>query len=205
MRLIAALLFCLPAMAMAQNEIIISLPEHHLYVVDNDEVVADYPVGVGKASTPTPAGEYRITEIVAKPAWHVPASIMKERHAPKSSVVPPGPKNPLGVYFMRLNGSSLGIHGTTQPKLLPAAVSHGCVRMRNEDVTEVVSMVKRGTQVHIIDDVYDESNLPKAKVAQHKAAQPRKAASESAVEVLRAQGDVIEVPAASLSHLRDTQ
>lgn len=196
MRWLLAFLGLLPLGAWAQPEVLISLSEHHLYVLEDGGVVADYPIGNGKPSTPTPPGLYRITDIRAHPAWTVPASIMKERHAPKQRVVPPGPHNPLGVYFLRLNDSALGIHGTTQPKRLPGAVSHGCVRMRNADVTELVTLVKRGTKVTIQQKGFQTGDVPAG-------ARAHRPASDGEVEL--AVKPVIEVPAEDRSSFRDTQ
>lgn len=142
---------------MAAPEVVISLADKHLYVIEDGEELASYPVGVGKPTTPTPAGEFTITSIVKNPPWTVPASILKGKNPPKQKVVPPGPKNPLGVYFLRLNNSSYGIHGTIAPKRLPGAVSHGCVRMKNEDVTELAATVKKGTKVRIIKGPYEDA------------------------------------------------
>lgn len=144
------------ATAFAQPSIVVSLQDQHLYVVENDELVADYPVVVGKPETPTPTGTFTITSITKKPTWTVPDSIMKGKTPPKARIIPPGPDNPLGAYFLRLNNSSYGIHGTTAPKLVPGSVSAGCIRMKNKDVSVLAEMVERGTRVTIIEGPYQE-------------------------------------------------
>jgi lipoprotein-anchoring transpeptidase ErfK/SrfK len=86
-----------------------------------------YPVAVGKTSTPTPPGHWKI--------------VFK-------SVNPGGP---FGARWMRLSvpWGSYGIHGTNNPKSIGKAVSHGCIRLYNEDVVVVYRQVPVGTPVNI--------------------------------------------------------
>jgi hypothetical protein len=86
-----------------------------------------YPVAIGKPSTPTPPGHWKI--------------VFK-------SVDPGGP---FGVRWMRLSvpWGSYGIHGTNNPKSIGKAVSHGCIRLYNQDVIVVYSKVPVGTPVNI--------------------------------------------------------
>jgi lipoprotein-anchoring transpeptidase ErfK/SrfK len=58
-----------------------------------------------------------------------------------------GPDNPLGARAMYLGNSLYRIHGTNQPWTIGSAVSSGCIRMRNEDVTDLYERVKVGTRV----------------------------------------------------------
>ena len=65
---------------------------------------------------------------------------------------PPGPTNPLGerwIGFAHGEGWTIGIHGTPNPELLGQAVSHGCIRMRNEDVVRIYERVQLGTAVTV--------------------------------------------------------
>lgn len=159
------LLLCGQA-AMAANRVVVSLQEQRLYVIDAaQDIVAEYPVGIGKPASPTPQGTFKVTTITHKPTWTVPASIMAGPTPPRAKTIPPGPENPLGAYFIRLNDSSYGIHGTTAPKLVPGEVSAGCIRMRNKDVAVVAELVERGTVVEIIPGAYrTEPTLPAAEV-----------------------------------------
>ena len=62
------------------------------------------------------------------------------------------PTNPLGerwIGFAHGEGWTIGIHGTPNPELLGQAVSHGCVRMRNEDVVRIYERVQLGTAVTV--------------------------------------------------------
>lgn len=89
--------------------------------------IKTYPVAVGAFQTPTPAGE-----------WHI---IQKTLN----------PGGAFGSRWMRINVNwgGYGIHGTDEPESIGMAVSHGCVRMLNEDVNELYDIVPLGTLVKI--------------------------------------------------------
>jgi peptidoglycan hydrolase-like protein with peptidoglycan-binding domain len=91
-----------------------------------------YPVAVGKKSTPSPLGDWVITQKTVNPG------------------------GPFGVRWMRLSvpWGGYGIHGTNNPKSIGKYASHGCIRMYNEDVIELYDMVKIGTPVSIINKSY---------------------------------------------------
>ena len=95
------------------------------FVLNNSITV--YPVAIGKPSTPTPPGHWKV--------------VFK-------SVDPGGP---FGVRWMRLSvpWGSFGIHGTNNPNSIGKAVSHGCIRLYNEDVIVVYSKTPVGTPVNI--------------------------------------------------------
>ena len=65
-------------------------------------------------------------------------------------MMPGGPKNPLGARAMYLGSTLYRIHGTAEPWTIGHAVSSGCIRMRNEDVTDLYQRVKVGTRVIVL-------------------------------------------------------
>ena len=103
----------------------ISVDNRQLKLYDASMLLRTYPIEVGKIFTPTPTGNYII--------------VNKE--------VNPG--GPFGVLWMGLSKPHYGIHGTNDPSSIGKAVSHGCVRMYNEDVTVLSSMVSIGPNVYI--------------------------------------------------------
>ncbi|HEX6165522.1 MAG TPA: L,D-transpeptidase [Acidimicrobiales bacterium] len=117
----------------------IELAEHRLTVSKGDEVLIDEPIGVGTASTPTPGGKYYLKELLQ----------------------PPDPNGTYGPYAYGLSGFSnvleefnggpgvIGIHGTNQPEAIGTDVSHGCIRVSNEAITEMAGILPLGTPVHI--------------------------------------------------------
>lgn len=97
-----------------------------LKLFKNGVLIKQYPVAVGKPSTPTPLGNWHITK---KGLWG----------------------EQFGGHFMQISvpGGIYGIHGTDKPWSIGQAVSHGCVRMYNQDAKEVYDMVPIGTPVNI--------------------------------------------------------
>ncbi|GGY10906.1 hypothetical protein GCM10011289_12150 [Paludibacterium paludis] len=138
----------------AGRHVVINLPQTRLFLFDKGQLVRTFPVAVGKMLTRTPTGSFEVTGIYRDPAWHVPRSIQEEMRArgkPVQTVVPPGADNPLGRMFIRFGepGLGLGIHGTNAPGSVPGFRSHGCVRMKNEDVLALGGIVSPGTEVTV--------------------------------------------------------
>ena len=120
--------------------IVVNVPGRTLSLVEGERLVARYPVAVGKPSTPTPRGTFRILQMAKDPTW-----------APKGGpVVPPGPNNPLGTRWMRISEDGYGIHATNDPGSIGQARSKGCIRMLREDAEALFAQVQRGTRVDIV-------------------------------------------------------
>lgn len=109
-----------------------------------------FPIGVGKAGWELATASTRVVGKRHRPAWHVPASIRRERpHLP--AVVPPGPDNPLGEFSLDLALSGIRIHGTNRPYGVGRRVSHGCIRLYPGDIAVLYPLVPVGTPVTVID------------------------------------------------------
>jgi hypothetical protein len=95
------------------------------------------PIGVGKASTITPPGHFYVMEklITLDDPEYGPYALGTSAYAPTLNEWP--------------GGGVVGIHGTDQPELIPGRPSHGCVRMRNADITELWSLISVGTPIEI--------------------------------------------------------
>ena len=140
--------------------IILNLAELRLYYyMDGDDLyenskVLTYPVGIGRLDWKTPLGETFIKSKVIKPSWYPPKSIIKE-HEERGEELPrevkAGPGNPLGDYALKLDveGGYL-LHGTNKKYGIGMMVSHGCVRLRNEDIETIFYKAKIGTKVKIV-------------------------------------------------------
>jgi len=130
--------------------IIINSAELRLYYFMKagvDHVVKTFPVGIGDTDWPTPLGEFKVGEKRKDPAWYVPPSL-REKY--RVDVIPPGPENPLGKYWIRLGNSSYGMHGTDIPWSVGRLVTHGCIRLYPEDIKHLFREVQPGTPVKII-------------------------------------------------------
>lgn len=134
--------------------IIVNIPEQTLYYFDNAKFNKEYKVSVGQPGRwQTPLGTYKIVYKDKAPTWKVPVSIQKEMAAKGQVVkteVPPGPKNPLGNWWMGLNNHDLGIHSTNAPASIGYSITHGCVRMNPNSAAELFPKVKVGTPVKIV-------------------------------------------------------
>ena len=118
--------------------IIISIPDRKLALLVDGRVLKVYDVAVGKTSTPTPQGKYVVINRVPNPTWYGP-----------QGPVPPGKSNPIGTRWMGLSVAGYGIHGTNAPSSIGHAASHGCIRMRQQDLEELFDLVEIGTPVEI--------------------------------------------------------
>jgi lipoprotein-anchoring transpeptidase ErfK/SrfK len=127
----------------------LNLTERRVYLVEDPGNPGEsFPVAIGRKPWETPVGTFRINEMVENPDWLVVD--FKNPNKKVTRRVPPGPNNPLGlrwISFASAHGWEVGFHGTSKTHLLGQAVSHGCVRMKNDDVVKVYSKVKLGTTV----------------------------------------------------------
>jgi hypothetical protein len=95
-------------------------------------------VGVGTPSTPTPSGRFWIRE-----KFRVAGTTIYGTHAIGTSAYAPTLSDWPG-------GGVVGLHGTNQPGLIPGRPSHGCVRLRNEDIARLYRLAPRGTPIRIL-------------------------------------------------------
>jgi lipoprotein-anchoring transpeptidase ErfK/SrfK len=130
--------------------IVIKTNERRLYYVTGDGEAIRYPVGVGKAGMAW-AGKATIDGKYLRPPWQAPESIRKD-YAKLPPVVPGGsPANPMGAAAMTLSGGGqYAIHGTNNPGSVGGFVSHGCIRMYNQDIMDLYARVSVGTEVVVL-------------------------------------------------------
>ena len=126
--------------------IVVSLEDHKLALVEDGKVKKIYTVAVGKPSTPSPVGTFKIARRVMNPTY-----------SHEGRVVPPGPNNPVGTRWMGLSIPGYGIHGTNVPSSIGKAASHGCIRMARKDLEELYPMVEVGDTVELIGERNEET------------------------------------------------
>ena len=132
--------------------VVINVPQRMLFFVDEERLEAS-PVAVGRPDWQTPTGPFAVITKKPDPTWHVPASILREsarRGRTQPPVVPPGPGNPLGAFWIGLSVSGIGIHGTTAPASIYNAATHGCIRLGSADIRRLFTLVDVGAQGRII-------------------------------------------------------
>jgi lipoprotein-anchoring transpeptidase ErfK/SrfK len=132
--------------------IVIDTNNRFLYLVMDGGKARRYGVGVGKPGFEW-AGAHTITRKQQWPDW-TPPSEMVERESVKGHYLPAhmegGVGNPLGARAMYLGSTLYRIHGTNAPWTIGSAVSSGCIRLRNEDVSDLFDRVKVGTRVIVM-------------------------------------------------------
>jgi L,D-transpeptidase ErfK/SrfK len=142
--------FILPAST--DEGITINLAELRLYYVwheNGQSRVRAYPVGIGREGWDTPLGNFTVVSRVKNPSWSAPASI-RENSPGTPAMIPPGPNNPLGEFWLGLSVPGYGIHGTSKPLGVGRRVSHGCIRLYPEDIKDLFHRVSLDTPVWII-------------------------------------------------------
>jgi len=129
---------------------VVNIPEMRLFVYSGGTgrpSVRTFPIGIGDVDYPTPTGSYRIGVKRIHPTWFIPPSL-REKY--QRATFPPGPDNPLGDYWMGLEGTLYGIHGTDIAWSVGRLVTRGCIRMYPEDIVQLFPSVKKGTKVQLV-------------------------------------------------------
>jgi L,D-transpeptidase ErfK/SrfK len=133
--------------------LVVNLPERMVYLFRLGVYQRRYAIAVGKKTWQTPTGFYKIVNKEENPTWTVPDSIQDEMWEMGMTVVekvPPGPKNPLGKYWIGTSGENLGFHATNRPWSVGHVVSHGCMRMLPSEIAQLFPQVDVGAPLKII-------------------------------------------------------
>ena len=118
--------------------ILVDKSDNTLTLKEDNVVLKTYAVSTG-AMNSTPVGIFKVTTKLENPTWYRPGAVLG----------PHDRRNQLGTRWIGINKKGYGIHGTIEPEKLGRQVSAGCVRMKNEDVEELYSLVRPGTEVII--------------------------------------------------------
>jgi lipoprotein-anchoring transpeptidase ErfK/SrfK len=107
--------------------------------------IKSYPVAVGRVGWETPTGEFHVFQMMGDPAW---------KHPLTRKVFEPGAAgNQLGHYWIGFwtdGRTAVGFHDTPHPKTVGKAMSHGCLRMYERDISELFGQVSVGTLVSVL-------------------------------------------------------
>ena len=130
------------------GSIVVDTTTNHLYFVLGMDRAVMYRIASAK-----PGFEWQGTNKVSAktqwPDWRPPVE-MQARRPELPTFMAGGPKNPLGARAIYLGSTIYRIHGTNEPKSIGKAASSGCIRMLNEDVSELYQFVKLGTEVTVL-------------------------------------------------------
>lgn len=119
------------------TRLVVDLERFRATLFRDGKPILSAPVGVGKPTSPTPRGDFYIRERVTgfDDAFYGPLAFGTSA---RSRVLTEWP-----------GGGFIGIHGTNMPQLLPGRISHGCIRMRNDDILRLGRLMPVGTPVTI--------------------------------------------------------
>ncbi|TBW37216.1 L,D-transpeptidase [Siculibacillus lacustris] len=132
----------------APGTVVIDTGERYLYLVEAGGKARRYGVGVGRPGFQW-AGVHTVTRKAEWPDWTPPPAMLKRKpDLPRH--MDGGPDNPLGARALYLGSTEYRIHGSNEPWTIGKAVSSGCIRMRNEDVTDLYRRVPVGTRVMVL-------------------------------------------------------
>ncbi len=125
--------------------IVIDTSERFLYLVETPTRALRYGVGVGRDGF-TWTGILKVTRKAEWPDWTPPAEmIARQPYLPRWMAG--GPGNPMGARAMYLGTTVYRIHGTNAPETIGHAVSSGCFRLVNDDVSDLYNRVQVGAKV----------------------------------------------------------
>jgi lipoprotein-anchoring transpeptidase ErfK/SrfK len=129
----------------ADVNLLLKLNERKVYIYKGSQIVATYPVAIGKKGRETPTGEWQVMETLVNPGW---------TNFNTGKMMPPGKNNPLGsrwIGFWTDGKDTIGFHGTNKPDSIGKAASNGCVRMYDKDVQALYPLIKVGTIVRVVE------------------------------------------------------
>jgi lipoprotein-anchoring transpeptidase ErfK/SrfK len=162
----------------APGTIVIDTPNTYLYYVLGNGQAVRYGIGVGRDGFRW-SGVQHIARKAEWPDWHPPAEMVaRQPYLPR--FMAGGPSNPLGARALYLGNSVYRIHGTNAPSTIGGRVSSGCIRMLNEDVTDLYGRVNVGTKVVVLPDsgrsreIATRPNPPKAQAVSLYEQEPRR-------------------------------
>lgn len=125
--------------------IVIQTEERFLYLIQDNKTAIRYGIGVGREGFQW-SGLLKISRKQEWPDWRPPPEMIKRQpYLPR--FMAGGPGNPMGARALYLGKTAYRIHGTNQPETIGYAVSSGCIRLVNPDVTNLYERVPVGTRV----------------------------------------------------------
>ncbi len=109
---------------------------------------AQFPASTGSKHDPLPEGRFQVMGVATNPEYRYNPKLFWDAKAGDTKArIAGGPNNPVGLAWIDLSIEHYGIHGTPEPGKIGKTQSHGCVRLTNWDVMQVVRAVSRGATV----------------------------------------------------------
>jgi lipoprotein-anchoring transpeptidase ErfK/SrfK len=161
----------------AAGTIVIDTPNTYLYYVLGGGRAIRYGIGVGRDGFRW-SGTQNVGRKAEWPDWNPPPEmIARQPYLPR--FMAGGPTNPLGARAMYLGNTIYRIHGTNAPSTIGSRVSSGCIRLTNEDVTDLYNRVKIGAKVVVMPDRGRAPSIAKRTGPQNSAQNESRPAAKS--------------------------
>jgi lipoprotein-anchoring transpeptidase ErfK/SrfK len=139
------------------GRLVVSGRGFYVHALDEEgRLLFHFPITLGSSYDPSPAGELEIVSITPDPWFHYQPRLLSgvDRSKP-STLVPPGPNNPVGGIWIKLSQPHYGIHGTREPATIGYETSSGCVRLTNWDAAFLGARLATGMRVEFRDTRID--------------------------------------------------
>jgi lipoprotein-anchoring transpeptidase ErfK/SrfK len=132
----------------APGTVIIDTPNTYLYYVLGGGQAIRYGIGVGREGF-TWSGVETVSRMAEWPDWSPPPEMIgRQPYLPR--FMAGGPGNPLGARALYLGNTAYRIHGTNDPSTIGHRVSSGCIRLTNEDISDLYRRVRPGGKVIVL-------------------------------------------------------
>jgi lipoprotein-anchoring transpeptidase ErfK/SrfK len=139
-----------PRPEFSQRTIEVDTKARMLDLKDGDRLLASFPITPGSQRLPAPVGTWKIVKVTILPNFRWDEAMLQHgRRSGNYHLIPPGPRNLVGVVWIGLNKTGIGIHGTDNPESIGRSASHGCIRLTNWDAIRLATEVTTGMTVQI--------------------------------------------------------
>ncbi|HEV8378498.1 MAG TPA: L,D-transpeptidase [Tepidisphaeraceae bacterium] len=130
----------------------IHLGQKVIRVLDREgRVAALFHCSIAKDEAKRPSGTANVVTVISNPTYLFdPAMWPEVKNVNQKLLIPPGPRNPVGVCWIALSLPGYGIHGTPTPEMIGKTGSHGCFRLTNWDAQRLGGMVEAGMGVEFV-------------------------------------------------------
>ena len=129
--------------------LVVGDPDGPVKVQANRALVASFPITPGKPQF-IKYGLWEMRNAVQLPVWRYDQTLLDTGKRSNNALnIPPGPNSPVGVIWMGLSVSGIGVHGTSSPETIGRSRSAGCIRMANWDAMRLPDFIRPGASVEI--------------------------------------------------------
>ncbi len=133
----------------SECHVLIDTTERMASIYRSTQILAAYPITHGPSHL-VPRGRWEILNMITTPTFRWDKRMLKEgRRSKEYHVLPPGPNNPVGIFWAGINKRGIGLHGTDSPRTIGRSLSAGCIRFANWDAIRLPNFIRPGSEVII--------------------------------------------------------